>query len=177
MASDKCSCFKGFCCIKHAPSNLLLGRRNFSSRAGATRKGAREEQDDLAGRDSDIETTDNSKAVQDNSSQDESEDEQTSKLGLSEDDYDDGDAEADLIEKAPPKKRVAMVLVDAMIVTNGLSIKEALNKWVEEGKKMGRAEIYPAMLTLRKLRMYGRALQVNCLYSSHTSFLVSWLLS
>lgn len=111
-----------------------------------------------------------SEAVHESNVEDENVDKLISEPGLSDDnddikDPDQSDLESLDIESDPAKKnlrknRMFSELFKTIIAAPGLSIKSALDKFVEEGKDLNHAEISVAMLNLRKRKMYRRALQV-----------------
>ena len=70
------------------------------------------------------------------------------------------EAETDPRDKRSSRRRITSELFKAIMSAPGLSVNKALDKWLEEGKDLSRAEISAAMLNLRRRRMYGRALQV-----------------
>ncbi|XP_071724185.1 pentatricopeptide repeat-containing protein At1g80270, mitochondrial-like [Rutidosis leptorrhynchoides] len=71
------------------------------------------------------------------------------------------DGEPDSGNKKSHSKNEPSALFNAIVAAPGQSISGALNKWVEDGKDLGRDAIHGAMLNLRKRRMYGRALQLS----------------
>ena len=146
---------------KHDSANFYMVRCGLSSQAGAKSSG---EEDDLEDGFSELEKTDRANAAGDND-----DDELISEPDFSDDDVEPSkdeleisDTETDLNQKTPSRKRVASALFNAIVAAPGLSVNNALDKWVEEGNEIDRGEVFLAMLNLRKLRMYGRALQVNC---------------
>ncbi|XP_058107442.1 pentatricopeptide repeat-containing protein At1g80270, mitochondrial-like [Magnolia sinica] len=62
--------------------------------------------------------------------------------------------------KEPRKKASDSPLFKVIMEAPRQSIRSAIDKWVEEGKPLGRTELSIAMLNLRKRRMFGRALQL-----------------
>ncbi|XP_057999972.1 pentatricopeptide repeat-containing protein At1g80270, mitochondrial-like isoform X2 [Hevea brasiliensis] len=143
-------------------------RQSMSSQAGAE---SSESEDDLEDGFSELETPASDNAIEERNAVGGNEDELVSEPELSDDNDDVGehsqnamellDTEADSDEKASMKKKVASELFRAIISAPGLSINGVLDKWVEEGKDLDRAEILLVMLDLRKRRMYGRALQLS----------------
>ncbi|XP_062111956.1 pentatricopeptide repeat-containing protein At1g80270, mitochondrial-like [Humulus lupulus] len=167
VTCDKCLSFKRSFHEKHDSANLYLVRRSLSSQAGAKSNG---EEYDLEDGFSELETTDGAKAVRDTNVGDNCEDELISEPDLSDnedhaepskDELEISDTEADFSEKAPYRKRVTSALFKAIVAAPGLSVSAALDKWVEEGDEIDRGEISLTMLNLRKLQMYGRALQFS----------------
>ncbi|KAF7819080.1 pentatricopeptide repeat-containing protein [Senna tora] len=71
------------------------------------------------------------------------------------------DAKIDSTEKKSRKKKAQSNLFKAITNSQSLSINSTLAKWVEEGKELSRSEISLAMINLRGLRMYGKALQLS----------------
>lgn len=142
---------------------FLVGRHSFSSQAGAKSSG----EDDLEDGFSELETPSSAEVNQD--VEDESDDELTSEPELADDDVEEAsqielelsDTETDPSEKKTPRKRSQSALFKAILAASGSSFHSALDKWVEQGNELSRAEISLAMLNLRRRRMYGRALQVN----------------
>ncbi|KAK9290228.1 hypothetical protein L1049_008395 [Liquidambar formosana] len=151
----------------HVSSKLYIGNRSLSSQAGAESSG---EEDDLEDGFSELETPASAGSIQDSNAEDGDEDGLISELDLSDgDDIQEplqnelelSDTETDPSEKRLPKRRALSELFKAIMATSGLSVHSALDKWVEEGKDLGRSEISLAMLNLRRRRMYGRALQLS----------------
>lgn len=70
------------------------------------------------------------------------------------------DTETDVSKRKSPRKRVSSALYNAIVAAPAVSVHKIMDKWVEEGNDVTRAEVAAAMLNLRKRRMYGRALQV-----------------
>ncbi|KAJ9184997.1 hypothetical protein P3X46_004678 [Hevea brasiliensis] len=149
-------------------SKFYMVRQSMSSQAGAE---SSESEDDLEDGFSELETPASDNAIEERNAVGGNEDELVSEPELSDDNDDVGehsqnamellDTEADSDEKASMKKKVASELFRAIISAPGLSINGVLDKWVEEGKDLDRAEILLVMLDLRKRRMYGRALQLS----------------
>uniref|UniRef100_A0A1D1ZJF9 Pentatricopeptide repeat-containing protein At1g80270, mitochondrial n=1 Tax=Anthurium amnicola TaxID=1678845 RepID=A0A1D1ZJF9_9ARAE len=146
----------------------FLGSRSFSSQA---RKKTINNEDDLEDGFSDLETPhENDKA--NGSADGEAVEHLTSETDLSEvesgDDSGESDEEAigfsDIEnekngDKPPPKKTYASSLSKVIIEAPRLSLSSAIDKWVSEGNTLGRSEIYSALFTLRRMRLYGKALQ------------------
>lgn len=170
LTSDRCLSFKRFYHRKNDSVNFYRVRRSLSSQAG-TENSEDEDEDDLEDGFSELETTDRAKAVKDTNAGDNNEDELISEPDFSDSDGDDAepskdeleisDTEADLSEKRPFRKKGTSKLFKAIIAAPGLSVHSALDKWVEEGNEIERGELALTMLNLRKLRMYGRALQLS----------------
>ncbi|XP_038719607.1 pentatricopeptide repeat-containing protein At1g80270, mitochondrial-like isoform X1 [Tripterygium wilfordii] len=71
------------------------------------------------------------------------------------------ETEAELGENIASRKSEGFELFKAISAAPGLSIQTALDKWVEEGKYLGREEIALAIRNLWKRQLYGRALQLS----------------
>ncbi|WVZ07919.1 hypothetical protein V8G54_021265 [Vigna mungo] len=73
-------------------------------------------------------------------------------------------------EKGKPHRgRVQSELFNEIMHAPGLSIGVVVDNWLAEGNELTRDEVSHAMFLLRRLKMFGRALQVfelslNCLY-------------
>ena len=81
---------------------------------------------------------------------------------------DDGSQnELDLLEgetvlaEKKSSKWVPSELTKAIWNASGLSVSSALDKWVSEGNELSRSDISLTMMSLRRRRMFGKALQVN----------------
>lgn len=70
------------------------------------------------------------------------------------------DTETDSSDKKSLSIRRRSELFKAIVSVSGLSVDTALDKWVEKGKELSRQEIGLALNSLRRRKMYGRALQV-----------------
>ncbi|XP_015866359.3 pentatricopeptide repeat-containing protein At1g80270, mitochondrial [Ziziphus jujuba] len=164
LTSDRCVPFKRFYRTERASGNLFVCRRGLSSEAGTKSSGEEEELEDGF---SELETPASADAVHQSNSEDENDDELISEPDFSDDDAEPSQnelelsyAENDTSERRSPKKNTASALFKAIMASPGLSVQSALDKWVEEGNELSRAEISMAMFNLRKFRMYGRALQL-----------------
>lgn len=71
------------------------------------------------------------------------------------------DTETDPSDKKSRSIRSRSELFKAIVSVSGLSVDSALDKWVEKGKELSWQEIGLALNSLRRRKMYGRALQVN----------------
>ncbi|XVE60973.1 hypothetical protein DITRI_Ditri06bG0003500 [Diplodiscus trichospermus] len=161
--SDKRLSWLRFYHSTHASSNFSVGRCGLSSQAGA--------ESDLEDGFSELETPAKAETKENHLAQDETEDGLVSDPELSGDEEDveeTGSNELELSEadtarsgKKSSTRRTPSELFQAIMSAPGLSVHKALDKWLEEGKDLSRAEISAAMLNLRKRRMYGRALQVS----------------
>ncbi|KAM0981398.1 hypothetical protein TB1_013753 [Malus domestica] len=151
----------------HVSWNFFTGTRSLSSQAGAKSTG---EEDDLEDGFSELETPSSAEAIPESSAKDENEDELISEPELSEVEEDVkpsqhemelSETETDPSEKRSPKKGNTLALYKAILSCPGTSIHGALDKWVEEGNEIDRAEVSMAMLNFRRRQMYGRALQLS----------------
>lgn len=70
------------------------------------------------------------------------------------------DTEIHPTEKKSQGRRYQSELFKAVINAPGLSVRSALDKWVEEGKELSTQEISLTLANLRNRKMYGRALQL-----------------
>ncbi|XP_057947806.1 pentatricopeptide repeat-containing protein At1g80270, mitochondrial-like [Malania oleifera] len=167
---DRCFLLKKYYHATHAFPKFSVWRHHFSSEASAKSSG---EEDGLEDGFSELETSataDVGREITDNGNEDElisepefSSDDEVEGGNLesrSQNELELSDTETVVSEKKPDSKRVPSELFKAVMAAPGLSIHNALDKWVEEGKELSRAEISLAMLNLRKRRMYGRALQL-----------------
>lgn len=74
-------------------------------------------------------------------------------------------------EKLKPRRgRVESELFNKILNAPGTSVYSVLDKWLDEGKELGREEISLAMLLLRKRRLFGRALQLSEWLESKNQF-------
>lgn len=140
----------------------FLWSRNLSSQAGTN---SSDSEDELEDGFSDLETPAESDKVEDvvgkdadvspegEISEGELDDTAEGGLGLS-----DVDTES-IGEKAESKRSVVLPLIKILMETPRGSINTALDKWVNEGKSLGRSEISMVLVTLRKRRFWGKALQ------------------
>ena len=140
----------------------FLWSRNLSSQAGAKSSDGEDELEDGF---SDLEThpeSDKIEDVVDKEDVDVSSEGDVSELEL------DGTAESVLSEdetelsdeKKAARSNIASALFRTFMETPRVAINSALDKWVSEGKPLGRADISLVMLDLRRRRFYGKALQV-----------------
>ncbi|KAA8517948.1 hypothetical protein F0562_015422 [Nyssa sinensis] len=171
VIADRSLSLKRFYSTTGDSSKFFMGRRSFSSQAGAKSSG--EVDDDLEDGFSELESPASAEAILESNAEDENEDELISEPEPSEGDDEDAaveepqnelelsDTETDVTEKRSPRKGVPSALFKAIVAAPGLSVHNVLDKWVEEGNDLTRAEISLAMLNLRKRRMYGRALQLS----------------
>ncbi|XP_009624153.1 pentatricopeptide repeat-containing protein At1g80270, mitochondrial-like [Nicotiana tomentosiformis] len=164
VISDKPLAFRGFRGTTHGFLRLFMENRSFSLLAGTKNSG--EEDSDSDDGFSELESS--TEAIQEANKDVES----ASEHELSEDDVDGEDVEAprelelsdtetDVSKRKSPRKRVSSALYNAIVAAPALSVHKIMDKWVEEGNDVTRAEVAAAMLNLRKRRMYGRALQLS----------------
>ncbi|XVF40892.1 hypothetical protein PTKIN_Ptkin01aG0153300 [Pterospermum kingtungense] len=154
----------------HASSKFPVGRCGLSSQAGVESSG---EENDLEDGFSELETPVGAETKKNYIAHDETVDELVSDGELAGDEEDveetasneleslEADTETDASHKRSSTRRTTSELFKAIMSVPGLSVSKALDKWLEEGKDLSRAEISLAMLNLRKRRMYGRALQLS----------------
>ncbi|KAK7396168.1 hypothetical protein VNO78_16980 [Psophocarpus tetragonolobus] len=123
--------------------NFTVGKRALSS--SSTKK-----EDDLEDGFSELETP--------ASDGNESDNLLTSDAELSDDDGKENVAK----EKEKTRRgRVESKLFNEIVNGPGNSVHSALEKWLEEGNELTREEVSLAMLSLRKRKMFGRALQLS----------------
>ncbi|BAU01179.1 hypothetical protein VIGAN_11035700, partial [Vigna angularis var. angularis] len=77
-------------------------------------------------------------------------DEESEKLDLSDD-------ETGPTKKQSPNRPSQSELFKEIVKAHGFSVDSAFDKWVQQGKELGREEIMLAVCNLRKGKMYGRA--------------------
>ncbi|KAI4300890.1 hypothetical protein L6164_034217 [Bauhinia variegata] len=136
----------------HASLKFTVNSRELSSQVDATSK---KEEDDLGDGFSELDrpAADNDDELE-LSDDDEDIEGPQNELELSE-------TEIDSAEKKSPGRRAQSELFKAILNSPGLSVRDTLDKWIEEGKKLERPEISLTFFNLRKRRMYGRALQLS----------------
>ncbi|XP_030519573.1 pentatricopeptide repeat-containing protein At1g80270, mitochondrial-like [Rhodamnia argentea] len=71
--------------------------------------------------------------------------------------------------KRTSSRRASLALFKDIIGTSSHSLQTVLDKWLEEGKDLGRDDISLTMSQLRSRRMYGRALQLSEWFKNHFS--------
>ncbi|KAK3004301.1 hypothetical protein RJ639_018663 [Escallonia herrerae] len=141
----------------------------FSTQAGT--ESSEEEDDDLEAGVSERQTPVSAGATQDSNGEAGNDDE-FSELEISEDEINDdvegpqnemelSDTEPDVSREKSRERRGSNQLFRIIVTAPGLSVHNALEKWVEEGNELTRPDILLAMLFLRRRRMYGRALQLS----------------
>lgn len=132
----------------HDRSNFFGGRCGLSSQAGAESSG---EEDDLEEGFSELE---NEYGLI-------SEPEPSGDHDDIENDLELSETETEPSRKTTPSKRKFSKLFKAIMDAPDISVNSVLDKYVEEGNDLSRAEISLAMANLRRRRMYGRALQLS----------------
>ncbi|KAJ4978745.1 hypothetical protein NE237_009525 [Protea cynaroides] len=150
----------------HSPSSHVYfhpGSQSLSSQAGAK---SSEDEEDLEDGFSELETPDSMDSIEESNRVEEVREEFVSGPDLSDVDseaslneLDLSDAEAGATDEESKKKRSPMDLFWAIM--NASHVESGLEQWVAEGNHLGRSELSFLMLTFRKRKMYGRALQVS----------------
>ncbi|XP_065855878.1 pentatricopeptide repeat-containing protein At1g80270, mitochondrial-like [Euphorbia lathyris] len=147
---------------KNVCSNIFMGGRSLSSQAGAETSES-DSEDDLEDGFSELESPADVDKIEVNNAPAGNEEELVSEPELSDDEDDDDDVVSQL-EKADSgekiQKRKTSELFQAILSAN-VPVSNVLDKWVEEGKTLDRSVISLAMFSLRKRRMYGKALQLS----------------
>ncbi|PIN07072.1 hypothetical protein CDL12_20365 [Handroanthus impetiginosus] len=139
--------------------------RTFSSHAGAKSSG--EQDDDLEDAFSEIETPIN--VVKAAASGDEIDDESTSESELSEGEGVADDMQNELetlgnetnVGEQRLRTGATSAMTTAILSAPALPVSKVLDKWVEEGNEVTQAEVSLAMLSLRKRRLFVKALQLS----------------
>ncbi|BAU01178.1 hypothetical protein LR48_Vigan10g261300 [Vigna angularis] len=134
-----------FCSTDLASLNFAVDWRGISSQAGAS--STKEDDGELEGESNDESDADLSDG-----------DEESEKLH---DELELSDDETGPSKKQSPGTQTQLELFKEIVKAHGLSVDSALDKWVEQGKELGRKKIMLAMRNLRRRKMYRRALQVN----------------
>ncbi|XP_022842177.1 pentatricopeptide repeat-containing protein At1g80270, mitochondrial-like [Olea europaea var. sylvestris] len=149
---------------------LSVEVRGYSSQADSKNG---EEDEDLEEGFSELEGPTVSGAILEDNAGDENDDELISGPELSEEESsDDGiqgtqneleviDNETGVAEKLSSRKMGTSALARAILDAPASSLGKFLDKWVAEGNEATRLEVLSAMLTLRKRRLYGKALQLS----------------
>ncbi|URE23596.1 DNA-binding protein [Musa troglodytarum] len=150
--------------VSRGPISLrsFVWSRNLSSQVG---KKLSVKEDDLEDGFSDLEVPPESAEVNDGS--DKEDEELMSEGELSEESDEAADTSLGLLDvestssevKGPRRRTPYSPLFKAIMDSPRQLLTSALNKWVEEGKPLGREEVSSAMLILRKRRLYVTALQ------------------
>ncbi|KAL5546616.1 hypothetical protein UlMin_006303 [Ulmus minor] len=151
---------------KHLSAIHFAVRRSLSSQVGAKSSG---EEDDLGDGFSKPEASDGAKPVQKTNVEHGNEDELISEPYS--DDYfaepskyelELSDSELNLsVKGGTSSKKADSSLFKAILAAPGRSVSSAVDKWVKEGNEVTRGEVDVTVLNLRKLRMFGRALQLS----------------
>lgn len=124
--------------------------RGFSSQAGAS---SGDKQDELEEGFSDLEVPPEADKKDLDLTSDESSDEDTiDAIGLSE-------VEADAKPEKPIKKSQS-TLLKALLVSPRVDVAGATKKWLNDGNTLERSELFYVLLSLRKRKLYTKALQV-----------------
>lgn len=142
------------------------GRHYFSSHAGMK---SSEDEDDLEDGFSELERTASANEIEARS-----DNELISESEISDGDSDDevsglknelelSDTAAEVSKENVEPKRHVNRLLRAILNAPGLSIKSVLDKWVEDGNEVNKTDIMVVNSSLRRRKMFGRALQV-CLH-------------
>lgn len=147
-----------------APYQFSTGARSFASQVGAKSGG---EEDDLEDGFSELGTPEVSTAAKDSSFESDS-DNLISEPELSDNEVEvapeDGltlDTEIDTDETLSQRKNMLSDLFWAILNDPVQSVYNILDKYVADGKELGRAEVSYALLGLRRRRMFGKALQLS----------------
>lgn len=157
--------FSKSCCHALSFPNSFFSTRNLSSGAGTKSDNAEggEEEEGFSDLDLHPETIESAdKIIEDSGdlniegdvSEEEIDETVASELGLSDDESESNG------DKKETRKSNTSPLFELLIETPRQSTAAALNKWVNEGKPLGRTEISLAVLNLRKIRHYAKALQL-----------------
>ncbi|KAK1412945.1 hypothetical protein QVD17_34573 [Tagetes erecta] len=116
------------------PQGSFIGNHSFCSQAGSETEKESIKEADMSGS--------------------ESESESESELDLL-------DAEEETVENSERERRGSSGLFKAVAESSTMTVKKALDKWVEEGHDLSKSEISYALFELRRRRMYGKALQLS----------------
>ena len=145
-------------------SVFTMGSCSLSSQAGAESSG---EEDDLEDRFSELEASDHAGGFQDSDRESEHEDKLLSdpesdddEIEPSQNDLELLDIDTNVSEKRSSRNGMQSELFKVIMAASGQSIHVVLKKWDQEGKDMSRPLIAQVMLSLRRLRLFWRALQV-----------------
>ncbi|KAL1813473.1 hypothetical protein ACET3Z_023538 [Daucus carota] len=139
------------------------GRHYFSSHAGMK---SSEDEDDLEDGFSELERTASANEIEARS-----DNELISESEISDGDSDDevsglknelelSDTAAEVSKENVEPKRHVNRLLRAILNAPGLSIKSVLDKWVEDGNEVNKTDIMVVNSSLRRRKMFGRALQM-----------------
>lgn len=158
VVSDRCLSINRFYRMGHSAPMSFKGSCGFSSQAGTRSSG---EEDDKLGGIPGLESPTASDSIQEGNAN--SDDELVSEAEPFDEDSDAEGSQSELgdtMTHISQKKAPYSELVKAILAALPLSVSSAMDKWVEEGKELTRADIKMAMLGLRKRRMYVTALTV-----------------
>ncbi|XP_019162110.1 PREDICTED: pentatricopeptide repeat-containing protein At1g80270, mitochondrial-like [Ipomoea nil] len=163
VVSDRCLPVNRFYRMGHSAPISFKGSYGFSSQAVGTRSSG-EEDDKLDGI-PELESPTASDPIQDGNAN--NDDGLVSEPEHIDEDSDDEGAEGsqselgDTMTRISQKKAPYSEIVKAILAAFPLSVSSVMDKWVEEGKELTRADIKMAMLGLRKMRMYVAALKLS----------------
>ncbi|KAI7740824.1 hypothetical protein M8C21_020144 [Ambrosia artemisiifolia] len=144
--SDGSLLLRNFSFQARGSQSLFIGYHSFSSQAGSESEKELIKEADMS----------------------ESESESENELGLL--DTEEGIAETKGRERKGLSGLCKVVVESSSAPSN---VKNALDKWVEEGHELSRSEISHAMFELRRRRMYGKALQLSEWLESQESIEIS----
>ncbi|KAL1330512.1 hypothetical protein HN51_047757 [Arachis hypogaea] len=136
----------------HSSPKFIMSRRELSSQADAN---SMNNDDDL---DEALSYELQTRGINDEVETDLGDDDEN--VNKSHDEMELSDTEIDPIEKKSLRSKHLSKIFTAIIKAPGLSVRSALDKWIEEGKDISRQEISLALVNLRRRKMYGRALQL-----------------
>ncbi|XP_058078422.1 pentatricopeptide repeat-containing protein At1g80270, mitochondrial-like [Magnolia sinica] len=160
---------KSFLCVPSVPAKFFVGSRNLSSKAGARSSG---DEDDLEEGFSELETPPDVHGVGENHENEVCVDELVSEPKLSDDESEDSllepahneldlsDDETGMNGGNESQKSATCPLFEIVAGAPFQSIHIALDKWVTEGNTVDHDEILNAMYSLRKHRIFGKALKL-----------------
>lgn len=165
-SSDRCLSSNEFIKIQRACENFSIGRFSFCSQAGA--ESSSQSDKDLEEGFSELGTPTKTENIEDTNAEDEDGEDLVSAPELSDDDMtktsrndiDLSDIDMGVTGVDSQTKKVYLELFNAIVAAPDRSTHSALNKWVEEGKDLERAELNRTIITLRKHRMYWKALEL-----------------
>uniref|UniRef100_A0A0E0MUQ5 PROP1-like PPR domain-containing protein n=1 Tax=Oryza rufipogon TaxID=4529 RepID=A0A0E0MUQ5_ORYRU len=146
---DCCHQPKPLVCQSSFSSGRFMWSRVFSSQAGAS---SGDKQDELEEGFSDLEVPPEADKKDLDLTSDESSDEDTiDAIGLSQ-------VEADAKPEEPIKKSQS-TLLKALLVSPRVDVAGATKKWLNDGNTLERSELFYVLLSLRKRKLYTKALQ------------------
>lgn len=147
------------------PTRFSIGCQSFSSQAGA--KSGGEEEDDLEDGFSELETPEETVTTLEEHVEDDSTSASESDLSSDENIEEAletelmGDTEVDSAKTGSKKKGGVTALFKLILEEAGPSISDALDKYIADGKELSRSEIYATLLSLRRRKLFGKALQFS----------------